>query len=269
MADGLQDAPRHAGPGRPPRAAPPQHRHRRRDRPARRRRRPGRAPRRCARPAAAPAPTCSSGRLRPPVLTWQARASWRRPQDDGAPGVADELSRPGTEPVSLPSPDNLADRLYKTTCRRSALPVPMFLDVSPGSPLTDTGSRALARQSNSGRSCNPIRFEAETDPAATLRLAVAPGFPGRSGWPYREGLPGPAITPDGRRSGCSARRHRQLPGAGTRSYPPVNSPLLRPPPHSQRPSRPVARGETPRWMRWNWTGARPGGPLSGRERTER
>jgi hypothetical protein len=45
----------------------------------------------------------------PPVLTWQARASRRRPPDDGAPGVAGELSRPGRGPVTLPSPDNLAD----------------------------------------------------------------------------------------------------------------------------------------------------------------
>ena len=101
MADGLQDAPRHAGrvvrrvllcrniaidaetaqlvaaavqaalragaPSRPPR---------------RRRRVP-------------------PGRLRPSVLTGQARASWRRPQDHGAPGVAGELSRPGRGPVSL------------------------------------------------------------------------------------------------------------------------------------------------------------------------
>jgi hypothetical protein len=42
-----------------------------------------------------------------------------------------------------------------------------------------------------------LRLEAETDPAAALRLAVAPGFPGRSGWPYRQGLPGPAIAADG------------------------------------------------------------------------
>ena len=54
-------------------------------------------------------------RLRPSVLTWQARASWRRSQDDGAPGLADELSRPSRGPVSLPSPDNLADHLYETT----------------------------------------------------------------------------------------------------------------------------------------------------------
>ena len=42
-----------------------------------------------------------------------------------------------------------------------------------------------------------LRFEAETGPTATWRLAVAPGFPGRSGRSYREGLPGPAIAPDG------------------------------------------------------------------------
>ena len=70
----------------------------------------------------------------PPVLTRQARASWRRPQDDGAPGVAGELSRPGSGPVSLPSRDNLADHVHKTTCRRSAVPVLVLLDVSPGVP---------------------------------------------------------------------------------------------------------------------------------------
>jgi hypothetical protein len=42
-----------------PRAASPEHRHRRRDRPARRCRRPGCARRRLALPAAAPTPTCS------------------------------------------------------------------------------------------------------------------------------------------------------------------------------------------------------------------
>ena len=45
--------------------------------------RPPRPPGRRALPAAAPAPACSPRRLRPSVLTWQARASWRRPQDDG------------------------------------------------------------------------------------------------------------------------------------------------------------------------------------------
>ena len=54
--------------GRPPRAAPPEHRHRRGDRAARRRRRPGRAPSRCALPAAAPGPACSGRRLRAAVL---------------------------------------------------------------------------------------------------------------------------------------------------------------------------------------------------------
>jgi hypothetical protein len=90
MADGLQDAPRHAGqvvrrvllrhniaidaetaqlaaPSRP-RSAPV--------RPPGRRAGVGMFPR----------------RLRPSVLTRQARLSRRRPQDDGAPGVADELA---------------------------------------------------------------------------------------------------------------------------------------------------------------------------------
>ena len=40
--------------------------------------------RRCALPAAAPAPACSRRRLRAAVLTGQARASRRRPQADGA-----------------------------------------------------------------------------------------------------------------------------------------------------------------------------------------
>jgi hypothetical protein len=48
--------------------------------------------------AATPTPACSPRRLRPPVLTWQARASWRRPQDDGAPGVAGGLLGPGVRP---------------------------------------------------------------------------------------------------------------------------------------------------------------------------
>ena len=61
--------------GRPPRSAPPEHRHRRRDRAARRRRRPGRAPGGCALSAAAPGSTCSCGRLRAAVLiTAHARA---------------------------------------------------------------------------------------------------------------------------------------------------------------------------------------------------
>ncbi len=54
--------------GRPPRSAPPEHRHRRGDRAARRRRRPGRAPGGCAFPATAPGRTCSRGRLRTAVL---------------------------------------------------------------------------------------------------------------------------------------------------------------------------------------------------------
>jgi len=54
--------------GRPPRAAPPEHRHRRGDRAARRHRRPGRAASRCAVPAAAPGSACSRRRLRAAVL---------------------------------------------------------------------------------------------------------------------------------------------------------------------------------------------------------
>jgi hypothetical protein len=54
--------------GCPPRAAPPEHRHRRGDRAARRCRRPGRAPGGCAVPAAAPGPARSRGRLRAAVL---------------------------------------------------------------------------------------------------------------------------------------------------------------------------------------------------------
>jgi len=54
--------------GRPPRSAPPEHRHRRGDCAARRRRRPGRAPGGCAFPATAPGRTCSRGRLRTAVL---------------------------------------------------------------------------------------------------------------------------------------------------------------------------------------------------------
>ena len=54
--------------GRPPRAAPPEHRYRGGDRAARGRRRPGRAPGRYAVPAAAPLPTRSRRRLRAAVL---------------------------------------------------------------------------------------------------------------------------------------------------------------------------------------------------------
>ncbi len=78
---------------------------------------PSRPPRRRRRVPPPAAPPCSD---------LAGATSWRRPQDNGAPGVAGELSRPGTEPVSLPSPDRFADRLYETTCRRSALPVPCF-----------------------------------------------------------------------------------------------------------------------------------------------
>ena len=55
-------------PGRPPRAAPPEHCHRRGDRAAGRRRRPGRAPNRCVLPAATPGPACPRRRLRAAVL---------------------------------------------------------------------------------------------------------------------------------------------------------------------------------------------------------
>ena len=44
---------------------------------------------------------------------------------------------PGSVPVSLPSPDSLTDHLYETTRRRSAVPVTVLLDVSLGGPLTD------------------------------------------------------------------------------------------------------------------------------------
>ena len=65
--------------GRPPCAAPPEHRHRGGDRAAHRRRRPGRAPGRCAFPAAAPGPACSRRRLRAAVLiTAHARAGEAR-----------------------------------------------------------------------------------------------------------------------------------------------------------------------------------------------
>jgi len=52
MATATQDASPSRRAGRPPRAAPPQHRHRPRDRPARRGRRSGGAPGRCILPAA-------------------------------------------------------------------------------------------------------------------------------------------------------------------------------------------------------------------------
>ena len=48
---------------------------------------PSRPPRRRRRVPPPTAPLCSD---------LAGAASWRRPQDDGAPGVADELSRPGT-----------------------------------------------------------------------------------------------------------------------------------------------------------------------------
>ena len=67
--------------GRPPRPAPPEHRHRRRDRAAHRGRRTSRAPNRCAFPAAEPGPECSRRRLRAAVLktaqAWAGQA--RRP----------------------------------------------------------------------------------------------------------------------------------------------------------------------------------------------
>ena len=54
--------------GRAPRAAPPQHHHRRGDRATRRRCRPGRAPAGCGLAAAAPGPAWSRRRLRAAVL---------------------------------------------------------------------------------------------------------------------------------------------------------------------------------------------------------
>ena len=54
--------------GRPPRAAPPEHRRRRGDRATRRRRCPGRAPSRCTFPAAAPGTRGPGRRLRAAVL---------------------------------------------------------------------------------------------------------------------------------------------------------------------------------------------------------
>ena len=84
---------------------------------------PARPPRRRRRVPPPAAPPCSD----------PAGAGFLAPQDDGAPGVFGEISRPGTEPVSLPR-HNLADRLYETTCRRSALPRPCFWMSRPGVP---------------------------------------------------------------------------------------------------------------------------------------
>src|SRR5258705_10381415 len=69
MARPPRGRPRDAGAGLPPRAAPPQHRHRPRDRAACRRRRPGRPPARRALPAATPAPARPRRRQRAAVLT--------------------------------------------------------------------------------------------------------------------------------------------------------------------------------------------------------
>ena len=131
----------------------------------------GRAPRRCARPAAAPPPGYSAGCA--PCSEPGRRGLPGAGRRTMAPGVADELSRPGRGPGRLASsPDNPADHLYETTCCRSAALVLMLLDLWPGDPLTDTGRRAFAWQSNGGQSCNPI----VTDPTLTCgnRTACIP-----------------------------------------------------------------------------------------------
>jgi DNA invertase Pin-like site-specific DNA recombinase len=69
----------HTVTGRPPRAAPPQHRHRRGDRAARRRRRPGRTPARRALPAPTPAPARPRRRQRAAVLTRHRRPAAESP----------------------------------------------------------------------------------------------------------------------------------------------------------------------------------------------
>src|SRR5258705_12466390 len=69
MARPPRGRPRDAGAGLPPRAPPPQQRHRRGARPARRRPRPGPPPARRALPAATPAPARPRRRQRAAVLT--------------------------------------------------------------------------------------------------------------------------------------------------------------------------------------------------------
>ena len=81
---GRRDPARRAG--RPPRAAAPEHRHRRGDRAARRRRRPGDAPNRCVLPAAAPQPACSRRRLRAAVLIWHRLSARVQLPDNREPG---------------------------------------------------------------------------------------------------------------------------------------------------------------------------------------
>ncbi len=69
--------------GRPPRTAPPEHRHRRGDRAARRRCRPGRAPARRALPATTPTPARSRRWQRAAVLIRHRRGRPRAPRHEG------------------------------------------------------------------------------------------------------------------------------------------------------------------------------------------
>ena len=77
-------------------------------------------------------------------------------QDGRALGVADQFSHSGSVPFRPPLPDMFADYLYETALPQADRLGGRGLRVSLGDPLTDTGSRALAWQSNGGRSCNPI-----------------------------------------------------------------------------------------------------------------
>ena len=101
----------------------------------------------------------------------------------------------------------------------------------PGTKHADTTQNmarreaALTRAQFSRR--GQLHFEAETDPAATLRLAELRDS--RAGPAGRTARASQARQSPRTAEGQSAQpgRHRQLPGAGTRSYPPVTSPPLR------------------------------------------
>ena len=89
---------------------------------------------------------------------------------DGAPGVAAELSRPGRGPVTLPSPDNLADHLHETTLPQVSGPGTCASDVSPGV-LKRTPANAVQRTDQQARQTGPTaRRLGRGDPTPVLAL---------------------------------------------------------------------------------------------------
>jgi hypothetical protein len=182
MADSPQGPPRHAGRGRPPGTAPPEHRHRRRDRAARRRRRPGGAPGRYALPAAAPGPACSRRRLRAAVLIWH-RLSARVPPElvqlvrSGIalekrpyrePGGADALQlppHPGGRAAALgPCRAPTVGRRESTACRRPEHSPPVGRS-------RQAGERTMPIQSSRRATCCSPR-PARCNPEATIRAGA-------------------------------------------------------------------------------------------------